>query len=240
MSGAPRRSSKCLPEQTPAVEDGISRQKLLASIDVFDSAVVATSYSDSGSTLGRRLVDVADLVEMFGGLGTGKRWIRLGPGVVAAGTDANGNSRCMIVRKAKATTIRCQVGKRKMKLKMSMPNLLAELIATKSGKWKKLEAVYAFRGKLKNDTQLYVPPLPNVYERGGVCMGSADIKKYAKLDAAEAFEKAFIESIFTDHLTDSALVGKKWRNIIDAIKKTKGKVPMKELRKVKRYGQTLK
>lgn len=226
-------------EEVPA-----SKQALLGSIDIFESEIVATSYTANGKTLGRRLVDISGLIRMLGGLNKGVRWMSLSAGVVAIGNDANGCGRYLVVRPAKKTVIRCQVGKRFRRYVIWMPNLLAELVMTSGGKWKQLAAVYAFAGKLKNETQLYLPPTPNIFEQGSLCMGSVKMESFKGLAAAEAFEKAFIETVFTDHLADSALAETskkaKYRNIIDAIKKTNGKIPLKLLRKVTTYGKLFK
>ncbi|MCK4960040.1 MAG: hypothetical protein KAT00_11585, partial [Planctomycetes bacterium] len=93
---------------------------------------------------------------------------------------------------------------------------------------------------LDTSTQLYLPPLPNVYTDSKICLGGVKMSEFKGMEAAEVFEAAFIKSTSTDHLADTALAGKKYRNIIDAINKTKGKVPLKLLRKVKKYGEIFK
>lgn len=192
----------------------------------------------------RRLIRVEDIADIFGRLESKvKQWIPLAAGTQAIGTDVSGNWRHMIVRPAGTAIIRYSSGNRITDLKVRLPNLLAVLQADNNRQWSRVEAVYAFGGQVKElaaKTQLYVPPLPNMYEGGNLCMGSVELKKY-KGDAAEVFEQAFIKSIFTGHSLDAPLASRaKWRNIIDAIKKTRGRVPLSALRKVKKYGEIFK
>jgi len=201
----------------------------------------------AGKAISRRLASPSDIVQIFGDICQKTvQWLPLSQGVVAVGTDADGHKRYLVVRPAKRTRIRCEVGKRVLRMTVAMPNLLAELVAGKKG-WRSIAAVYAFSGKasgLKDSTSLYVAPLPNIYKNGSVCMGSVDIKRWAKLPASKAFEEAFIKTPFTDHLLTEPLakMGKKakWRNILHALQETKGKVPLRELVKVKAYGEIFK
>lgn len=213
-----------------------SVQRLLASIDIFEEDIIATRYSDKGKTLGRRLIDVDELMSMLAGLNKGVKWLEFSNGVVAVGRDGNGNSRILYVRPAKLTPMVFQTGSRKVKRKISMPRLLAELTQEPGGSWVKLNKVFAFSGQLHDSTILCVPPLPNMNSNGSVCMGQVNIRKIKAATAAGVFEEAFIESVSTDHLTSAALAdGTKYRNILHAIKKTNGNVPMELLRKVGTY-----
>ena len=202
-------------------------------------------YADE--TISRRLARPSDIVQIFGDICQKTvQWLPLSPNVVAVGTDADGCRRYLVVRPAKRTRIRCEVGQRVFRMTVMMPNLLAELVAGKKG-WRSIAAVYAFSGKasgLKNSTSLYVAPLPNMNSTGSVCMGSVQIKRWAKLPAGKAFEEAFIKTPFTDHVLTAPLArtGKKakWRNILHALRETKGRVPLRELVKVKTYGEIFK
>jgi hypothetical protein len=210
----------------------------LASIDIFEEDIIATRYLDKGKTVGRRLIDVDELMTMLVGLNKGIKWLEFSNGVVAVGRDGNGNSRILYVRPAKLTPMVFQTESRKVKRKISMPRLLAELTQDPSGSWVKLNKVFAFTGTLTDATILFVPPLPNMMNNGSVCMGQVNIRKIKAAAAAGVFEEAFIESVSTDHMTSAALVdGSKYRNILHAIKETNGKVPMQSLRKVGTYGE---
>lgn len=227
-------------------ESKVEKQKLLASIDVFEDSIIASRYQE-GQTL-RRYVSVGDVAKIFeSASGKVVQWLPIMRNVVAVGTDSDGCQRYLVVRPAKRTIIEYHIGKRKFRQVMAMPNLLAELLAEKSDKgtplFKSVEAVYAFGGqvnKLNADTQLYVAPTPNVYSSGRICMGTVNVKRWARLEAVEVFENAFIKSPFTDHVLDEQLTGaakKQYRNILDAIKKLKGNIPINILEKVKTYGE---
>jgi|GEM_PF-4798400 len=236
-------------KKSPPVE----RQKLQASIDIFDQSIVATRYAHDGQLMARSLVTPEDIVKMIGDMrDQAIQWYKPSPGVVVFGTDANGQQRCLLIRPAKRTTIKIEVGNKTQRLTIRMPNLLAELVGdgeTGSPLWKKVAAVYCFAGSggaknLTNKTRLYVPPLPNIYATGNICMGSVSVKHWAKLPPAEAFEKAFIETPFTDHILSAPLKksgrGAKYRNILDALKRTGGNVPLTELVKLRTFGELLK
>ena len=216
----------------------ISNQRLLASIDILEEDIVATRYSNNGKTMGRRLIDVDELMTLLVGLNKGVKWLEFSSGVVAIGRDGNGNSRILYVRPAKLTKMIFRTGSRKVTRKIKMPRLLAELTQEPDGSWVKLNKVFAFYGKLTDKTVLYIPPLPNMNQNGSVCMGQVNIRKIKAVTAAAVFEEAFIESVSTDHLTSAALAdGSEFRNILHAIKKTNGNVPMQSLRKVGKYGK---
>ncbi len=190
---------------------------------------------------------------MLGGLqNNAVQWHRPAPGVVAFGTDANGKQRCLVVRPAKRTKIRCDVGNKTKRLDVHMPNLLAELVGegdAANPRWKQIAAVYCFAGRggvksLSNDTVLRVPPLPNVYRTGKICMGSVNVSTWEKLKPAEVFEKAFIETPFTDHILTAPLEESgrkaKYRNVLHALKETRGRVPLGELVRLGTFGELMK
>lgn len=223
----------------------VEKQKLLCSIDVFEDSIVASRH-ENGQTI-RRYVTAGDLSEIFKTVSSNIiQWMPLFKNVVAVGTDSDGCQRYLVVRPSQRTMINCFVGKRQFKQSIRMPNLLAELVAEKTAKgsqFKSVTAVYAFGGKvsqLNARTQLYVPPVPNVYNSGSICMGSVEVKRWAKLEPADVFENAFIKSPFTDHVLDGHLTdkaAKRYRNIIDALKKRRGNIPLQLLRKIKTYGK---
>ncbi len=224
----------------------MQRQDLLASIDIFEETMVATRYD--GPLARRRHIDTADLAAMLKDLIKQKvQWLNMDPGVIAVGIDNNGRQRHLLVRPAKRTAMYFYVGSRRRRMLVSLPNILAELVGSFSKgafRWEKIAKVYAFAGpakKLSISTQLYLPPLPNIYSNARVCIGEVSVADYGKLPAAKMFEEAFIKSGHTDHLANSALAKTdKYRNIIDALKKTKGRVPMSQLAKVEKYGKILK
>ncbi len=222
-------------------ESKLQLQKLDASIDVFEDCIVASKYLANG-VVERRYVSSADVAQMFANEGGARVvWFEDLSGVVAAGQSVSGDSIYLVVRPAAKTVIKFEIGKKRHRLTICMPSLLAR-ISRRSGKWSKLDKVFAFKGKLTAQTALYVPPLPNMYSKGSVCMGSVDIKKFAG-NAADCFEEVFIKSVFTDHILDTALNAaghKKYRNIIDAIRKTDGKVNFKYMEKVGTYGEIFK
>lgn len=212
-------------------------QKLLASIDIFASDIVATSYTDQGKALRRRMVDVDDIVKMLSGKGSTVKWMTYDKGVVAVGVDTNGRCRYLVHRPPEKTVIKCLIGEEISKFTIWMPSLLAELTRGKRGGWANKMKIFAFRGELNAQTQLHLPPVPNISTNGRLCMGSVPMSSYKDLPANEVLENIFIKANSTDHDTKSMLDDKKYRNILDAIKQTKGKVPMKSLRKVGTYGE---
>ena len=221
------------------------RQQLLAAIDIFETAIVYSRYARDKGAVTRRIVDIADLTEILTDINRSEcRYEPVGREVVAVGFDERGRRRVLIVRSAKRAKIACELSGRKKTINVSVPNLLAELIANKSGRWQNLNRLYAFGGKvgsLKESTQLYAPPLPNCYGDGRVCMGSVRTEKLGRLEPGAFFEKAFIESTFTDHLLETQLANTKtYRNIWHALKSTGGRVPLRCLKKVSRYGRLLK
>lgn len=233
-----KKQKQKTPDNTPV-------QKLLASIDVFEDSIIASRYKDN--QIIRRYVTSADLAEMFKTVsGNIVQWLPLYKNVVAVGTDSDGCQRYLIVRPSQRTVITCFIGKRKFKQSIKMPNLLAELVAEKSStgpKFTSIQSVYAFGGKINQlnaSTQLYVAPVPNVHGYGGICMGTVNVKRWARLEPAQVFENAFIKSPFTDHILDGHLTSKaakRYRNILDALKKRRGSIPLNLLRKIKTYGK---
>jgi len=220
------------------------RQRHLASVDIFEESIVASRYLKDG-TIQRRLVTAAELAGLFGSMVDRQvSWFEFEPAVVAFAA-ADGEQRYRLVRPAARTVISFEIGRRKKKINIAMPNLLAEVTAKRvDGKryFSDIKRVFAFAGKLTEKTQLYIPPLPNIYSEGEICMGNVNTAAIGEKckTAAEFFENAFIKSTFTDHLLDTPLTkaGKeKWRNVYDALNKTGGKVPLRFLQKVGIYGK---
>lgn len=233
--------SKTNPLQNP---ESPSRQRLRASVDIFDDSIVVSRFD--GEKITRRLVTPGQLIEAVGDLHQKVvQWFKLTDGVVAIGTDSSGRQRHLLVRPARKSRITFEVARKTFRMTVNIPSLLAEMVAVNSAdgpRWVEIARVYAFAGRRpRADTILYVPPLPNVFAGCSICMGSVDIKRWSKLPAADAFEEAFIKSTFTDHLLDEPLkANSRYRNIIDAIRRTKGAVPFSALRKVGTYGQFYK
>jgi hypothetical protein len=219
----------------------VNEQQLNMSIDVFESSIVLSRYQDK--TVSRCMISNSDVVKMFSqGLKSRQEWFDVEPNVVRCGIDGDMVHQYLVTRPAQMTTITVEV-KRKYKFRMRMPNLLGHLSVKVENGRRKLEsikAVYAYSGRLTDKTILYIPPTPNIYTDGRICNGTVKIDGFETL--SEAFEKAFIQSMFGDHLTDSALdpaaaKKNKWRNIIHALKRTKSKINLSHLRKVGRYGE---
>ncbi|RKY10432.1 MAG: hypothetical protein DRP56_01045 [Planctomycetota bacterium] len=217
----------------------VKTQKRVAAVDVFEETIVASIFD--GHRVKRRIVTAGEVVRMFSAAAAGSTvWQDLSGSVVATGTTAGGAQRVLVVRKAKKTPITVQIGKRTYHPVMRMPNLLAEMTRT-GDQWTKVNRVLAFCGTLKKTTPLYVAPLPNMYADGNVCMGDVAMTPLANRPAAEAFEVAYIDSLFSDHTLDGPMrTAKPYRNIWHAIKQTKGKVPFSVLKKVTTYGELLK
>ncbi|MFA5252994.1 MAG: hypothetical protein WC454_10485 [Phycisphaerae bacterium] len=223
----------------------VNRQKLLAGVDIFEQSIVVSLFKNRGE-VERSFVDLTELIKMLGGLGQTKpQWNHAAKNVLAVGTKPGGEQLHIVYRPARATKICCEIGGRARTYKIQMPELIAVLSATiknKKSAFKNIKYVFACKiaGKVTEQTQLHVPPLPNVYSDGGVCMGSVKTSQWADLPADEFFEKAFFATAFTDHIDGDQLEGKKYRNILHAIKETRGRIPLKLLKKVKKYGQIFK
>jgi len=226
------------------IETLADRQRLLASVDIFENSVIASRYLKDG-TIQRRLVDAVQLASLFGStIDKQVHWFRLEPAVVAVGTDKRGRQVYLLTRPAGWTKITFEIGRRQKCIPIRLPNLLAEVAAEQKGDERvfcSVDRVYAYSGKLTDKMPLYTAPLPNVYANGSICMGGVNIKAIAAKvkTAAEFFEEAFIKSTFTDHLLNEPLNkagDKKWRDIYDAIKKTGGCVPLRYLKKAGQYG----
>ena len=216
----------------------LERERLNASIDIFDTMAVVTGYGP-GNKKTRKHVSFEQLATAFQPL-IGKKLRKIEPGVLAVGKNDDGNERVLVLRAARATTINVRIVKMKQ-YKLMMPNLLAELGRDKNG-WISVGRVLAFAGKansLTDKTKLHLPPLPNISDSDGrVCMGNVKTDIHKRLSAIDFFETVFIESNFADHYLERPLVdGSGYRNILDAIKKNKGKVPFKILKKVCTYEQ---
>lgn len=206
-------------------------QKRLAAIDIFEETIVATTFAD-GKPPCRKIIEPADAVEIFlktdirDRTGENKiQWLQFGPRVVRIGLQNNGDLIIWVTRAAKKTTLKMQVGSQGkiQRLQVSMPNLLAELVR-RSGRWADVRRVFAYWGPLTSKTVLYMPPLPNVHRGGGVCMGSVDTNAAAKPGAADYLEDALFGTLFSDHLLQNPLKNtKRWRNIWQALKQTRGK-----------------
>jgi hypothetical protein len=213
-------------------------QQRLAAVEVFEQTIVASVYTPHGPV--RKIVEPADVVRMFMAGQTAVYWSDFTDRIVAAGIGADGCRHVLVTRKAKQTRIDVRVGKRTFRPWIRVPNLLAELVA-QGDKWIRLNHVFAYSGTLTPKTALYVPPFPNMNSNGGICMGAVDVGLSSNVAPDAAFETLFFGSTFTDHLLSSPLrASKPYRNIWDAIKKTKGKVPFSVLKKVTTYGEFLK
>jgi len=221
-------------------------QRLRASIDIYDQSIVATSWGDNG-VAARKFITPEELARAIDNAGTSQqRWLTFEPGVAAVGIKGAAEI-YLVCRPAKKTTIRFEVARKKLDITVHLPNLLAFLRREK-GKWTQVEKVFCFRcRKMDKKTQLYVAPLPNIGLDGRTCMGeitsARNLKHFASLSAAEAFEEMFIQTAFTDHhladpLTENAQ--KQFGNMMGAIRATKGKVAFKYLRKIGTFGDILK
>ena len=227
----------------------VDRQKLQCSIDVFDHEIVVSRYPADGNVT-RHLASSGDLAEMFGALGTraGAGWMRITPAVLAVAVDADASRRWLVVRPARRTDIRVEVGKRIQRHRVHLPNLLAEWVCEidKNGRtvWRDLAKLFAFAGHpagLSAATILRAAPLPNSYSDGAVCMGSVrpERKEWRGLTAPEIFEQAWFATPFTDHALQGSLsdqAEKRYRNILDAYRQTGGRVPLTALRKIGTFG----
>jgi hypothetical protein len=222
------------------------RQKLLAGIDIYEQSIVASIYDDCDDVVQRSFVSIGDILNMLGSMKNSvPQWFTVNQNILAIGITPEGTQRYVILRKSQKTKICCEIGGKARIYQIHMPELVAILSAEYKGgklKFTGVDEVYACRcgGKLKADTQLYVAPLPNVYSSGKVCMGSVRTNQWSSLIADEFFEKAFFATTFTDHIDGDQLEGKKYRNILHAIKETHGRIPLKLLKKVKKYGQIFK
>ncbi len=216
-------------------------QTLLGSIDLFAQDMVLTLYAKGEVT--RRFVTAGQLVRLLSekAKGAGKWWFP-SAGVVGVGVDGDGGQRYLLVRPSRRTPIVFEVGRRRRRLIATWPNLLVEL-QTASGRgkprWQDVARVLAFAGRLRSSTVLYAAPFPNCYGEGGVCMGSVSMGRFRGLPAAEAFEKAWFGSTFTDHSLEGPLArpGRPYRNVVDLIRKTRGKIPLRALKRVGTYGK---
>jgi hypothetical protein len=217
----------------------IETQKHLASVDVFEHSIVATVYG-TGAAM-RKLITPNEAVQIFSVSGQNRgvvQWLDFGKGIVRHGIY-DGDVIVHYVRKAKPATITVAIGKRKRSFKIKLPNLLA-VIRRRNGQWIGFDRVLAFRGRLKKNTSLYAPPVPNIYGDGSVCMGSVKLTTADSLIASEVFERDFLGSLFSDHLDSSGLRNSSgYRDLFDALTKTKGKIPFSVLRKVASYGELL-
>ncbi len=194
----------------------------------------------------RRFVTAADIIHLLAAKAAKRaQWWQLWPGVVAVGQDTDGHQRYLVVRPARRTTIRCQVGKRIHRLAVEVPNLLAELIADRTPRgrrWLDISRVWCFRGTLAERTQLHVPPLPNSYRDGRVCMGGINLRSFNKATPAATLEGGYFRSLFTGHALDQPLTAaarKRYGNVVEMVRRTRGKVSLKDLVKVCRYDKIL-
>ncbi len=239
--GRKRKTAKG--KTSPAAE--LPRQELLASIDVYEHALVLTRW---GKAKDVRYVDPIDVVEIFreAGMAGATRYVPAWPDTLATGFDANGEVHAVAIRRRGKATIRCEIGSRNRRFRLLLPNLVFELSGqlTDAGavRWKRVQKVMAYASRTVRptaDTPLYAAPLPNCYETGRVCMGSVslDHDEWEGLTPALVFEHGFIKTLFTDHL-GGGLSG--YRNIFDAYRKTKGRVPLQALQRLGTAGEMLK
>jgi hypothetical protein len=83
------------------------------------------------------------------------------------------------------------------KLKLWIPNLLF-VCRKQEGKFRL--RVFAFRGELTKDTDLYLPNITNINSAGGMCLGSTNIKTD---DYLEFIDKYFYKSYFNSDMADT-------------------------------------
>jgi hypothetical protein len=228
----------------------IQPQKWLFSVDAYEDDAVL-SLPDPAGRPQRRLVELADVVAALRGAnrdGEPKvRWFGLQAGVAAVGIAADGGQRWLVVRPAGPAEIQLDVGGKRQRMQLRLPALLGELEGRQDEKgqaWLGIGRVMCFQekaGQLKPSTMLRACPLPNCYEDGRVCMGSVDQKLFRNLPPSAFFERAFIGSVFTDHAIAAPLAGaaekRKYANIIQALRATGGRVPMKMLKEVGSYAK---
>jgi hypothetical protein len=164
-----------------------------------------------------------------------------GPGIVRQGIDRNGDVVIWYHRRAKKTEYAVKIGRRKKPetVRLACPHLLARLVR-RAGRWAAVTHVYAFSGRLRKSTMLYLPPFPNVFADGKVCMGSVSTNAAAGSKAGEYFEQAFIQSLFSDHVMNPLREKSGYRHILDAIRQRKGRIPLSLLRKGGTYGRLCK
>jgi hypothetical protein len=219
------------------VEPATKRQALRASIDIFDSAIVASVYR--GNCVTRRVAEPADLARLMGSLAgrqaAGGGWRHLGRNVLASGHDGNGRLHQLVAIPAHRRKIRVQVGKAMRTFELHLPNLLAEMVAGADSAWTNVAAAFAFGGKLAElgeGTQLYACPLPNCSDHGSVCMGSVSAAGSGseRATAAGAFKRIFLESVFTDHMITLPIRDhKQYRDVLHMYAKGKGRIRLADL-----------
>lgn len=213
-----------------------SKQKLLASVDIFESVAVLSQFDEVGVT--RKHVTHEQLADAFCKLRS-QKMTPLSPEVKAYGFDGDGKASVLIAWKGRDVKVRIEVNSRGRNYKIKMPNLLAKIKRNDDG-WCSVAKVWAFSrsAKLQANTRLYLPPLPNMYESAGVCMGNVKVNQFKDLSPLQFFEGAFIRSTFTDHFAHHPLrPDSGWRNILHALKSTKGNVPLNKLKEVCTYGE---
>jgi hypothetical protein len=224
----------------------LERQNWLFSIDAYTDDAVLTLPDKQGHPQ-RTLVDLADVAGcLCKQTAPPTRWYGVKEGVVAVGMSYKGEQRWLVVRKAARATIRVDSVGKSQTLEVHLPNLLGELQGRGDEKgqvWMGIGYVYAFAGELNPATPLLACPLPNCYGDGRVCMGDVKEKLFRNLTPLAFFEKAFIESTFTDHAIAEPLAsgfgekGRKFENILQAIRLTKGKIPLPALKEIGTYAK---
>ena len=224
----------------------IEHEPLLASLDVFASAIVLTQYGRYGEEGDRPGKVIRTLVEPAeaAGLFTTKaekegRWLAIEEGIVAAQPIGERRWRLLVSRPAGRAVIRLQSGARVRPLKVRLPALLAEIdVQAEPGGRRSYLAIgrvfshYAPRGRggrPETGTMLHACPLPNCYAGGSWCHGDVQVNRaaFADMSAVQVLEATFVrDCIHTGHASTDPLSDRgvrAYRGVVDLL--ALGKTP---------------
>jgi hypothetical protein len=212
-------------------------QELRASLDVYEQSIVLTQYQDHGKS--KRVFICPDEAAKLFGNSNATAWFDMEPQAIRLGVRASGHRTAAIVRPAGRMSLRFELGRKKVTLAARLPNLLAIVSGDDKG-YSKIEKVFAFWGRLKAGSRLYLPPLPNLAgSDGDVCMGNINMKLYRGLPASEFFQKAYLQTAFNEHHRSSLKDRCRYKNIRDFLRRCPVSKMRTYLRQAGVYGQEL-
>lgn len=239
------------PRPQPAAPGAASaKQRLLASIDLFDEDIVLSQFVAAGG-VERQYIEAEQIVQILAkAQGDGQRRRPLAPvwpGVLAAGMGRDGKWRWIVLRPAGPARYTVTVaGKERVVCLRRCPALVAELhgsVEHGAVRWTDLSRCFALGGDGRTapagGERLYLPPFGDIESNGAIHLCGIEWERSAGLDAAATMEAVLFRSRFTGAGLDRALSDagrKRYRNVLELARSPR--IDLAWLKEVGTYAQT--
>ena len=195
-------------------------QRLRYTISIYSEETVLTDHGYSGDGDKRYLINESQLMQFFRAPVT----FRPEKGLIWQQSDGLSDTYLFDLGKIGQKTIVQRQGKKNKEYKMSIPALLIK--ATVSNNRVSALDLWAYAGKLKEESVLYEVPLPNIRE-ASMCLGSVDCSVDGSL--IETIKRILFDTLFNSHLSHA---GKKEMSFKEYYDTYNGKMPFHSLNKL--------